>query len=96
MCAEDEVRLTPFEDDKCKSAENTGFEARSDSTPMAIPSQKSPRRVALYQIVLHMFTNLYMSYINPSTKLSLGPPPFRAREAKRTKLKRISMCLYLK
>ena len=56
MYAEDEVRLAPFEDDKCKSSENTGFEARSDSTPMAIPSQKSPRRVVLYEFDLHLST----------------------------------------
>ena len=33
--AENEVRLSPFEDDKPKDAENTDFEAGSDNTPMA-------------------------------------------------------------
>jgi len=29
--AEDEGRLTPFEDDKAKDSENTGFQAGSDN-----------------------------------------------------------------
>ena len=33
--AEDEVKLSPFEDDKPKDAENTDFEADSNNTPMA-------------------------------------------------------------
>ena len=39
--AEDEVRLSPFEDDKPKDAENTDFEAGSNNTPMAMYPGKS-------------------------------------------------------
>ena len=41
----------PFKDDKPKDAENTGFQAGSDNTPLAIPFcsvQTSPLDVPLY------------------------------------------------